>query len=154
MTLNFRTKKSDTADGANSNRLIVVSYNESMCREALAKMITVDELQVKFVEHEGHRHCSLVQQPRFTVPPCTTIARDYIRLYTMERGQVEIFLAKSTQRTSLTIDTWTSIQNINYVCLTAHFIGDNRHQGQTHVGPSPLVQFCFYFCFKELFILF
>ena len=60
MTLNFRTKKSDTADGANSNRLIVVSYNESMCREALAKMITVDELQVKFVEHEGLRHCSLV----------------------------------------------------------------------------------------------
>ena len=60
MTLAFRPKKSDDADGANSNSLIIVSYNESMCREALAKMIIVDELQLKFVEHEGLRHYSRV----------------------------------------------------------------------------------------------
>ena len=26
------------------------------------------------------------------------------------------------QRVCLTIDTWTSVQNLNYICLTAHFI--------------------------------
>ena len=148
MTLAFRPKKSDDADGANSNSLIIVSYNESMCREALAKMIIVDELQLKFVEHEGLRHYSRVQQPRFTISTRTTIARDYIRLYTMERaqrGEVEIFLEKSTQRTSLTTNTWTWIQNINYMCFTAHFIDDDWHQGRTHVGLGSQSNFFFFF---------
>ncbi|KAG6722721.1 hypothetical protein I3842_03G174000 [Carya illinoinensis] len=29
------------------------------------------------------------------------------------------------QRVCLTTDTWTSIQNINYMCVTAHFIDNN-----------------------------
>ena len=76
MTLAFRPKKSDDAEGADSNSLIAVSYNESICREALARMIIVDELPFKFVEHEGFRNYSGVLQPRFTVPTHTTIARD------------------------------------------------------------------------------
>ena len=54
-----------------------------------------------------------------------TIARDYIRLYSMERDRLKIFLEKPTRRISLTTNTWTSIQNINYMCLTAHFIDDD-----------------------------
>ena len=38
---------------------------------------------------------------------------------------MKIFLEKSTQRISLTIDTWTSIQNINYMCVTTYFIDDD-----------------------------
>ena len=88
MTLAFRPKKSDDAEGANSNSLIAVSYNESMCREALARMIIVDELPFKFVEHEGFRYYSNVLQPRVTVPTHTTIARDCIRLYSIERDRL------------------------------------------------------------------
>ncbi|KAM4132835.1 hypothetical protein ACJW30_01G282100 [Castanea mollissima] len=92
-----------------------------MCREALARMIIVDELPFKFVEHEGLN----VLQPRFTVPTRTTVAKDCIRHYSIERDRLKIFLEKSTQRISLTTDTWTSIQNINYMCLIAHFIDDD-----------------------------
>ena len=60
MTLAFRRKKSDDAEGAKSNSLIAVSYNESICREALARMIIVDKLPFKFVEHEGFRYYSNV----------------------------------------------------------------------------------------------
>ena len=60
MTLAFRHKKSDDAEGTNSNSLIAVSYNESMCREALTRMIIVDKLSFKFVEHEGFRYYSNV----------------------------------------------------------------------------------------------
>ncbi|PRQ26489.1 putative ribonuclease H-like domain-containing protein [Rosa chinensis] len=35
------------------------------------------------------------------------------------------FLSSSDQRVSLTTDSWTSIQNINYMVLTAHFIDLN-----------------------------
>ena len=117
MTLAFRPKKSDDAEGANNNSLITVSYNESMCREALAWMIIVDELPFKFVKHEGFRYYSNVLQPRFTVLTRTTVTRDCIRIYLIERDRLKIFLEKSTQRISLTIGTWTSIQNINYMSL-------------------------------------
>ena len=140
-TLAFRPKKSDDAEGANSNSLIFVSYNESMSKEALSWMIIVDELSFKFVEHEGFRNYSNVLQPRFIVPTRTTIARDCIRLYSIERDRLKIFLEKSTQRISLTTVTWTSIQNINYMCLIAHFIDDDKrilnflqvpnHKGET-----------------------
>lgn len=29
----------------------------------------------------------------------------------------------SKQTISFTIDTWTSVQKINYLCITAHYIG-------------------------------
>ena len=82
----YRLKNSDDANGANSNSLIVLSNNESMCREALTRMIIVDELPFKFVNHEGFRHYSPVLQPGFIVPTHTTVVRDFIRIYTMERG--------------------------------------------------------------------
>ena len=125
MTLAFKPKKCDDVDGTNSNSIIVVSYNESMCREALARIIIVEELPYKFVEHDGFRHYSHVLQPNFTIPTRTTFALDFIQW--KGPGQVEIFFGNSTRRISLTIDTWISIQNINYMCRTAHFIDDDRN---------------------------
>ena len=58
---------------------------------------------------------------------------------------MKIFLEKSTQRISLTTNTSTSIQNINYMCLIAHFIDDdwqchkrilNFHQVPNHKGET------------------
>ena len=58
---------------------------------------------------------------------------------------MKIFLEKSTQRISLTTNTWTSIQNINYMCLIAHFIDDesqyhkrilNFHQVPNHKSET------------------
>ena len=120
MTLVFRPKKSDDAKGANSNSLIIVSYNESMCREALVRMIIVDKLPFKFVEHKGFRNYSNVLQPRFIVPTRTIVARDCIRFYSIERDRLKIFLEKYTQRISLTTDTWTSIQTLHVSYYSFH----------------------------------
>ena len=58
---------------------------------------------------------------------------------------MKIFLEKSTQRISLTTNTSTSIENINYMCLIAHFIDDdwqyhkrilNFHQVLNHKGET------------------
>ena len=50
------------------------------------------------------------------------MARDVIVIYNSEREK----LRKSLKgcRVCLTMDTWTSIQNLNYMCLTFHFIDD------------------------------
>jgi hypothetical protein len=54
------------------------------------------------------------------VPICVTIQRDFMKLYGEEQLQLKALL--SGQRVCLTTDTWTSLQNLNYMCVTAYFI--------------------------------
>ncbi|KZV31809.1 zinc finger BED domain-containing protein RICESLEEPER 2-like [Dorcoceras hygrometricum] len=63
--------------------------------------------------------------PRFVIPSRWTVARDCVDLYRFEKENLKSLLNKSSQRICLTTDTWTSIQKINYMCLTAHFIDTN-----------------------------
>jgi len=53
------------------------------------------------------------------------ITRDCFKLYLEESRKLKTFLKKSCVRVCLTTDTWTSIQNLNYICLTAHFIDED-----------------------------
>ncbi|KAK2662966.1 hypothetical protein Ddye_001540 [Dipteronia dyeriana] len=60
--------------------------------------------------------------PRFDVPSRRTIVRDLYKLYVEERMKLKKYFKYSQVRVCLTTDTWTSIQNINYMVVTAHFI--------------------------------
>ncbi|KAL5811129.1 hypothetical protein ACOSQ3_027865 [Xanthoceras sorbifolium] len=98
------------------------SFNKDECRRALAEMIIIDELPFRFVENRGFRRfCSLLC-PTFEVPSRRTIVRDLYKLYIDEKAILKKRLRESKVRVSLTTDTWTSIQNINYMVVTAHFI--------------------------------
>ncbi|KZV39550.1 zinc finger BED domain-containing protein RICESLEEPER 2-like [Dorcoceras hygrometricum] len=105
--------------------LISWKFDQDACRKALARMIVIDELPFKFVEGEGFRSFMAMVCPRFIIPSRWTVARDCVDLYTSEKKNLKSLLNKSSQRVCLTTDTWTSIQNINYMCLTAHFIDKN-----------------------------
>ena len=50
------------------------------------------------------------------------MTRDVIGIYNSEREK----LRKSLKgcKVCLTTNTWTSIQNLNYMCLTCHFVDD------------------------------
>ena len=48
--------------------------------------------------------------------------RDCLQLYMMEKEKLKYMFVSSSQRVCLTTDTWTSIQNLTYMSLTAHFI--------------------------------
>ncbi|CAL9030025.1 unnamed protein product, partial [Prunus brigantina] len=87
-------------------------------------MIIRDELPFTHVEGIGFREF-LEVQPRFDLPSRTTIARDVWDLYQEEKAKIKSVLTHNAQRVSLTTDTWTSIQNINYMVLTTHFIDDD-----------------------------
>ena len=50
------------------------------------------------------------------------IAKDVSRIYFEEKDKLRNALRDC--RLCLTTDTWTSIQNFNYMCLTCHFIYD------------------------------
>ncbi|XP_030940163.1 zinc finger BED domain-containing protein DAYSLEEPER-like [Quercus lobata] len=88
---------------------------------ALARMIIVDKLPFRFVEHGGFIDFMTEIKPRFEVPSCVTVARDCLSLYIREKESLRK-VSMAGQRVCLTTDTWTSIQNLNYLCLTAHYI--------------------------------
>ena len=76
------------------------------------------------VEKEGFRGFVSVVCPQFInhVPCRFTIARDCKKLYLCEKYALKITLKGLKSRIALTTDCWTSIQNLNYFYLIAHFI--------------------------------
>jgi hypothetical protein len=48
-----------------------------------------------------------------------------VKVFDDEREKLRKFMKNNYQRVSLTTDTWTSKNSLNYMCVTAHFI-DNE----------------------------
>ncbi|PON78314.1 LOW QUALITY PROTEIN: hypothetical protein PanWU01x14_019520 [Parasponia andersonii] len=51
-----------------------------------------------------------------------TVARDIIKMYYEEINKLKSVIRK--ERISITVNTWTSIQNVNYTCITTHIEKD------------------------------
>ena len=85
-------------------------------------MLIVDELPFKFVEGEGFRNLILAYCPRFKIPSRWTFPKDYYSIFLDERVKLKSFIYSQSHRISITTDSWTSMQRINYMCVTAHFI--------------------------------
>jgi hypothetical protein len=86
-------------------------------------MVIINELSFNFMEGKGFRLFSRTMQPKFDIPSRFIVMRDCLKLYVEEKEILRITLRG--QRLCLITDTWTSIQNINYMSLTAHWI-DNE----------------------------
>ena len=108
-------------EGEGCNELVLRKFSVERLRMVLARMIIVDELPFRFVEHGGFIDFMAEVEPRFEVPSRVTVARDCLRLYIREKESLRKVLMAG-QRVCLTTDTWASIQNLNYLCLTAHYI--------------------------------
>uniref|UniRef100_A0A7N2L115 Transposase n=1 Tax=Quercus lobata TaxID=97700 RepID=A0A7N2L115_QUELO len=123
--------------------LVPRTFTNVVGRKVLAEMIILDELPFRFVENQGFRRFCNVFQPNFNIPSRFTVAKDVSRIYFEEKDKLRNALRG--RRLCLTTDTWTSIQNFNYMCLTCHFIDDdwklhkrilnfcivNNHKGKT-----------------------
>ncbi|CAL9017336.1 unnamed protein product [Prunus brigantina] len=105
-------------------KLIATSYSPEKCKEAIVRYIILDEQPFRAVEGEGFRDMLRVFEPRLQVPSRVTIERDVLKLYKKEKIKLKDYLVANRQRVSLTTDTWLSYQNLNYMCLTAHYIDD------------------------------
>lgn len=88
-------------------------------------MIIVDELPFSHVEKEGFRGFCYELQPNFDIPSRATVTRDCYSLFLEERKKLKTYFGNLSSSVCLTTDLWRSIQNIDYLCLTTHFIDDN-----------------------------
>ncbi|KAL7166879.1 hypothetical protein ACSBR2_037529 [Camellia fascicularis] len=119
-TLSFQFKK----DGVEGIDLVVTTFTVEAARKALAEMVIIDELPFRFVEGVGFRKFCQILQPKFDkIPSRITISRDVVNIFNRERDSLR--KALHGRRVCLTTDIWTSIQNLNYMCLTVHFIDDD-----------------------------
>jgi hypothetical protein len=83
--------------------LKVIGYNYDECRQALVKMVIIDELPFNFVEGKGFRLFSRTVQPRFDIPSRFTVMRDCLKLDVEEKERLK--RALKGQRLCLTTDT-------------------------------------------------
>lgn len=83
----------------------------------------MDELPFRDVDGKGFQKLIRYFFPQFEFPSRYTIASDIFQMFLDEKKQLKKVLHDT--RLSLTTDCWTSIQNISYLCLTAHWIDAN-----------------------------
>uniref|UniRef100_A0A803MVU4 BED-type domain-containing protein n=1 Tax=Chenopodium quinoa TaxID=63459 RepID=A0A803MVU4_CHEQI len=116
---------SGTFVNGRKGRLDLWKFKQDECRKAFAKMVIIDEKPFRCCEHEGFRYFMSFAQPNFVFPSRFSVARDCYRIYVEEKKKLKSYFFKSSSRICLTTDTWTSCQNLSYMCLTAYFIDDN-----------------------------
>ena len=63
-----------------------------------------------------------VTMPQFHIPSRRTVIRDCYELDLKEKKLLKKVFKEARPIVCHTTYTWTSIQKINYMCLTAHFI--------------------------------
>ncbi|CAN0905773.1 Zinc finger BED domain-containing protein RICESLEEPER 2 [Linum grandiflorum] len=122
--LNLQPSGNLQPNGSSTGTLTTWKFNQAEIRIALAEMIIIDELPFIFVEHEGFRRFMVCACPMFIIPSRRSIREDCFRLFLDGRERLkEYFKTTCEGRVSITTDGWTSVQNFNYICITAHFVG-------------------------------
>ena len=84
----------------------------------------MDGLPFAFSEKAGFTKLMSKACPRFTVPSRRTTISYCVDIYYCEKVKLKKFFKESCDRVSLTTDTWTSMQQQSYICVTvmAHFL--------------------------------
>ena len=80
-------------------------FDQDLIRSALAKMIALDELPIKFVEGDGFKNLMSVACPRFKIPSRWTVSRDIFNIFVEERLNLKNFFKSNCQRVSLTTNS-------------------------------------------------
>ncbi|GMI86360.1 DAYSLEEPER [Hibiscus trionum] len=100
-------------------------FDGDAIRKALINMIVVDELPFRIVEGDGFKSFLSIACPRFHLPSRFTVRRDCLDLFNSMKRLLKNSFDKGTSRVCLTTDTWTSLQRVSYMVLTAHWVDDD-----------------------------
>ena len=123
MLLNYDASRASSGDVG--VMWVTRKFDEKAIRELIARMVIIDELPFLTVQKVGFRTLMHYLEPRFKMPSRYTLMRDCMSLYLREKIKLKEGFRVNKYRVCLTTDTWTSIQNYNYMCVTGHFIDCN-----------------------------
>jgi macrodomain Ter protein organizer (MatP/YcbG family) len=109
-----------SAKGATSNQVGFTKYDPERLRTLLTEYFIESERPFRHVESPSFKILINGIEPRFKLPCRITLQKDCLKMYEREKLVLKGFLRG--RRVCLTTDTWTSIQNLSYMCVTAHLI--------------------------------
>ena len=108
---------------ADDGSLVVnpIEYDYEHTRKLIAKMIIVHEYSFRMVEHKWFNILMKWMNRNYESIGRKTIKNECMKVYESEKEQLRKSL-REAESISLTTDLWTSNQNVQYMCLVAHYI--------------------------------
>src|SRR5260364_74990 len=110
--------------GSNGQTKLRFNVNRTSTKEIVRKdvadMVVLDELSFQFVEGWGFRKLIRGLLPDFIVS-ADSIKRDIMNTYNKRKSLIKNILQNVEGKISLTCDCWTSLQQLGYLAITAHF---------------------------------
>ena len=88
-------------------------------------MCIIDEMPFRVVDVQGFKAFIKSLVPSFQMPSHQTVQRDVLKIYEDKKEKLKGLFNSCACGVSLTTDTWTSVQNLNYMTLTAHFVDND-----------------------------
>lgn len=117
------------------------SFDQDRCTYEIVKMIIMHDYPLHIVEQQGFINFVRSLQPQFNMVTFNTIQDQCVAIYHREKQSLMNLIGGIPGRISLTVDLWTSNQNLGYVFLTGHFVdGDWNSYSQilnVVMVPSP-----------------
>lgn len=117
------TLSQSSALGEGQASLVPHVFNQKRLDLELVEWIIAAELPFRIVDHPKFKILVKDLCPRYFLPNRKKIAKGLWELYDIKKATIKSVISET--RVSITTDTWTSIQNINYMVITAHFIDSN-----------------------------
>ncbi|KAG6533655.1 hypothetical protein ZIOFF_007530 [Zingiber officinale] len=106
-----------------NNALTPHIFCQKKLEDKVVAFVVKDEMPFRVVEGAGFVEMMKEAQSRFKIPNRKKIASLVWDLYALEMAKIKSVIGD--QRISIMTDTWTSIQNINYIVITAHFLDND-----------------------------
>jgi len=96
-------------------------YDHEHTKKLIAKMIIVHEYSFRMVEHKWFNILMKWMNSNYESIGRKTIKNECVKVYESEKELLKKNL-RQAESISLTTDLWTSNQNVQYMCLVAHYI--------------------------------
>ncbi|KAJ1280364.1 hypothetical protein BS78_04G226700 [Paspalum vaginatum] len=96
-------------------------YDHEHTRLLIAKMIIAHEYSFRMVEHKWFNILMKWMNSKYEPIGRKTIRKECMKVYESEKEKLKKSL-REAESISLTTDLWTSNQNVQYMCLVAHYI--------------------------------
>ncbi|XP_065851899.1 zinc finger BED domain-containing protein RICESLEEPER 1-like [Euphorbia lathyris] len=100
------------------------SWDQRRSQFDLARMIILHGYPMQMVDHVGFRVFVKNLQPLFELVSSDRVEADCMDIYLQEKQKVYEVLDKLPGKISLSANLWCSLDDAEYLCLTAHYIDD------------------------------
>ena len=103
--------------------VVTHTFNQKRLDRRCVRWIIIAEMPFRVVDQEDFRDFIRDLNPKYKLPNRHKVAAAVLELYVEEKAKIKSVI--EGLRVSITTDTWTSIQMINYMVITAHFLDTN-----------------------------